>query len=461
MGQSELIARQRFTQTPSETRTVTVGFKDLLESGELLTGTVTVTPSPATMTCATPLKNAASLTIDGETYAANQAIQFSSSGGVEGQVYLVLISVATDGTPAQTFNRYIYIEFATPGTVTDESTEGGDYYTLLQYVGDYFGKSMDPDEWTVNEYDRILSIVNSGYRQYLHPPCLPNERNSHEWSFLRPIGSMILWGEISGTVTGLPTYSATTGKSTITASTSLFHNTCVGKTFTFGTSETEYTITDYTSATVIKVSGDASGETTGDTFTVTADGDYQMSYDFGGLFGNVKYAIDDDAWFPMKMTHEGHILTMRQRNLTDQSNAGLPEMGAIVPINSTTTTRSQRQRLMVWPTPEGGATYTISYRYHALQSELSATNPFALGCPQHFETLLASCLSKAELLQNDAKGIHWETWMERLKAAVDHDRRRTAPMTYGYNGDRSGNSELPAGRWLQSVTFNGTLYEGQ
>lgn len=460
MGQSELVARQRFTQTPNEVRTVTVGFKDLLESGELLTGTVTVTPTPATMTCASPIRNASSVVIDGETYLANQAIQFSASAGVEGQVYLILISVATNGSPAQTFNRYIYIEFATPGTVTDEATEGGDYYTLLQYIGDYLGKSLDPDSWTQNEYDRISNMVNAGYRQYLHPACLPGERNAHEWSFLRPLTTMTIWGTITGTVTGAPTYSSSTLKSTITASTNKFFSNCVGKTFQFDTSENEYTITDYTSATSIKVSGNASGETSGDTFTIEADGDYTLPYDFGGIYGQMYYSEDDDAWFAVTVTGEGHILNRRQSDSSGPTTFGMPDLAAIVPINSSTTTRSQRHRLMTWPTPAGGSTYTLKYRYHALQNELSATNPFALGCPAHFETLLSSCLSKAELLQNDAKGIHWDTWMERLKAAIDHDRRRTAPEKYGYNGDNSGRKSNDGRRWLQNVTFDGILYEG-
>jgi hypothetical protein len=72
---------------------------------------------------------------------------------------------------------------------------------------------------------------------------------------------------VAGTVSGTP--SKDNGTTTITATADIFVATMVGSTFTFDTSGTSYVIASHTSATVIVVTGDASGETADDTFTIT------------------------------------------------------------------------------------------------------------------------------------------------------------------------------------------------
>lgn len=454
---SPLVARQRFVKTPTEVRNVRVAVKDVMASGATATGTPTAVASPTGLTTSSVAVSGGALTIDDTAYAAGEVITFVVSGGTAGTVYEVLITFTT--SDSETLTRYVYISVETPGSNSGEATSGGDFDVLRRRVGDYLGKSPDPDDWSQNDFDRISDCIDAGYRQFLHPPVLPNERMAHEWSFLRPLGTLTLWGDVTGTTSGAPSYSATTGLSTITATSAKFLATMVGKTFTFDTSELEYTIAGYTSSTVITVTGDASGETSGDTFSVTADGDYVLPDDFGGLDGDLYYASDDNAFYPVRLTSEGMILSHRMRETITVSPCDKIEMCAVVPVNSTSASEGQRWTLMTWPGLASGLLYTVTFRYHALQNALSLTRPYALGGAAHFETLLASCLAVAEQFQNDVAGLMTNRFYERLSASVSHDRLRNLPSSYGYNGDKSGRQgTVHRHRNDNRVTFNSVQY---
>lgn len=102
------IAPQRPFKSVSGTRNVAVSFADMLDSGELLTGTPTITEiagsaSPTTdLTLSNKLVSTAQLTINDTTVAIGEAVQFNVVGGlVANSPYSITISVATDSTPAQ------------------------------------------------------------------------------------------------------------------------------------------------------------------------------------------------------------------------------------------------------------------------------------------------------------------------------------------------------------------------
>ena len=84
------------------TRNVQVGFLDKLDSGELLSGTPTVTVSPTGPTISNVGRNTTALTIDGESHAINQAVTYTITGGTAGVEYTYTVTCATDATPAQT-----------------------------------------------------------------------------------------------------------------------------------------------------------------------------------------------------------------------------------------------------------------------------------------------------------------------------------------------------------------------
>lgn len=426
---SGLSARTRFLKTPSEVRNVRVGLKDLLDTGELLTGTPTITVSPSGLTVSSPAVNSTTLVIDNETYVAGQAVTFVISSGTAGTLYQLTITVSSDDS--QTFERYVYVLVQNASSSTGEPTVGGDYDEIRRVMGDFLAKSLDPDDWSQNDFDRIEGYIASGYRRMLQPPPIRSERVSHRWSFLKPIGTLTIWGDVSGTMSGVPTYTSAAGTSSVTATASVFYETMVGKTITFTTSGTSYTVAGFTSGTVITLTGDASGETSGDTFTVYTDGDYQLADSFGGLDGDIFFASSDNAWRSMKMIDFSRILFLRQNEHTVITNLYTPEYGCIMPINSTSTSEGQRWKLMVWPEMPAGESRTCTFRFHALQDAISLLRPYALGGAAHFETLLESCLAVAEERHNDMQGVHKQAFLERLEASVHHDRALFQAKSFG------------------------------
>lgn len=97
-------APQRQEKTVSEDRNIAVSFSGKLDSGELLTGTPTITDvsgnSPG-LTISNQAINTTELTINKVVTPIGEAIQFNVTGGAVGK-YTIRISCGTDATPSQT-----------------------------------------------------------------------------------------------------------------------------------------------------------------------------------------------------------------------------------------------------------------------------------------------------------------------------------------------------------------------
>jgi len=98
---SDLNAKQVYEMGSGETRLVSVDYRGKLDTGELLTGTPTVTISPSGPTISNEAVNTAALTIAGETVAIGQAVQFKITGVTAGTTYTITTKCGTDSTPAQ------------------------------------------------------------------------------------------------------------------------------------------------------------------------------------------------------------------------------------------------------------------------------------------------------------------------------------------------------------------------
>lgn len=86
-----------------EVRNVSIDLRGKLDSGELLTGSVTVTEvGSSDLSFANQAVNTEALTINGASVAIGQAVQFKVSGVLVGSRYRVKVTVATDATPPQT-----------------------------------------------------------------------------------------------------------------------------------------------------------------------------------------------------------------------------------------------------------------------------------------------------------------------------------------------------------------------
>mgnify|MGYP003136659671 FL=1 len=96
------IALQIRSKDASETRKVSVDYTDKLDSGETLSGTVTVAEQDTTdLTLTGSGVNSSSMTINGRTVAADSSVSFTVAGGTVGKVYVVQITVDTSNS--QTF----------------------------------------------------------------------------------------------------------------------------------------------------------------------------------------------------------------------------------------------------------------------------------------------------------------------------------------------------------------------
>lgn len=84
------------------TEVVSVDCLDFLDSGELFTGTPTITEQTTTdLTLSNKTVNIAALTINDRVVAIGKAIQFKVVGQVAGVTYLIFITCTTDSSPAR------------------------------------------------------------------------------------------------------------------------------------------------------------------------------------------------------------------------------------------------------------------------------------------------------------------------------------------------------------------------
>jgi hypothetical protein len=149
---------------------------------------------------------------------------------------------------------------------------------------------------------------------------------------------------------------------------------------------------------------------------------------------------------------EAYLQLMLQKS-TDE---GRPQVAAIRHTHSDLS-GGQRMEVAWWPIPD--AVYVMTYRYEAYSGKLVKTsNENALGGMKHSETILASCLSVAELRANDERGPHWDNFTRLLAVSISQDRKASA-RNYGYLGGES-ETALPRHGWQDSydITYKATTW---
>jgi hypothetical protein len=254
------------------------------------------------------------------------------------------------------------------------------------------------------------------------------QKYRHTWSFLMPVTTLTTSAPYT---TG--TVAITLGVVTLTAGT--FPTWAAdgelivdGVTYTVNTrdSGTQVTLNDLT------VTG-ISGET------------YQLVRpritlpdDFGSLLSAMTWRPGQPQWVgAIVQVDELHVRQRRQ--FSDVT--GPPQCFALCPYTFSPTT-GQRWEVVFDPVPD--AAYTFDYRYLARPNELSTTNLYPLGGPEHGETILASCLAIAEMRQNNTPGPMMQVFMERLAASIAMDKEVAVPVTLGVDYDRSTLDGWPA-----------------
>ena len=108
-------APQRPSASVGSVRNIAVSFSGKLDSGELLTGTPTITEDTTTdLTISSKAVNTVAREINGVTVPIGEAVQCNVLGFVAANFpYTLNISVGTDATPAQTLIGTVVITQAT------------------------------------------------------------------------------------------------------------------------------------------------------------------------------------------------------------------------------------------------------------------------------------------------------------------------------------------------------------
>lgn len=94
-------AEQVYPKSPTAIKIAAASFDGELYPGESLSGTPTVTASPAGLTVDSPSINTDPVTIDGVSVAAGRAVLFRVADGQAGKKYVMTVTCSTDSSPAQ------------------------------------------------------------------------------------------------------------------------------------------------------------------------------------------------------------------------------------------------------------------------------------------------------------------------------------------------------------------------
>ena len=261
-------------------------------------------------------------------------------------------------------------------------------------------------------------ILNVGYRRFLNGGYLDRDgAQVHRWSFLEAATTLDLWDTTTGTAVGQPTYADPV--STVTASTSIFKESMIGHNLVFDTSETGYPIASYTSGTVVKVTGDASGEASADTLTITADGYYWLPTDFGGFVNPPEYPYGASADNP-NLTRSSPEEIRRYWKDQSTTDTDQPKYYAVEPKEFVAAT-GQEWRLLV-SSKLLDADYVLHFRYRAVGAALTdSTTVYPLGGSDYEEVILQAGRAAAELHGSDTQGQHEATYQMRVREAVALD----------------------------------------
>jgi len=73
----------------------------------------------------------------------------------------------------------------------------GSYDYLCREVAPVLGYERNSDLWTHEQAGIIDSVVQRGVRAFYAPPALPGDKMSHEWSFLRPVRTLVTVADTS------------------------------------------------------------------------------------------------------------------------------------------------------------------------------------------------------------------------------------------------------------------------
>ena len=273
----------------------------------------------------------------------------------------------------------------------------------------------------VHDLTEARRMVNSAIRMFV------NDAPRTGWRWAKPIGSFPLWASIpvnsANTVT-FASYDPASDKTTITIATATFLSTMEEKTLTLTTTG-DQTITDVVSTTSVKVSGELTSSINGETFSITADGNYTLPATFAGtVAGQITYAANSDRGVGIDWGSESLIREFRQ----DTEQSGDPFVAAVRP-KATVVGSRRRWELMMYPTPN--STITVEFPFELAFDKLvefteSPPTPLAQD-----ENLKAAVLAIGDKEGEGILGVDWSYYRETALPNAYRIDARSAPRFVG------------------------------
>ena len=291
------------------------------------------------------------------------------------------------------------------------------YDDFVQEMSYHLGGGADVSLLDSEETDRIDRDVQTAYRWILYPSSLPGEGIPHTWSWLTQTKTLNAFGDASATAAaGLTT--------TLTATTATFSPEMVGQTIVFTASGNEYTITAYTSSTIVTVNSTAAADSS-TAFTITTDGNCLLPDDFGSFIGQFMAWPAGSPYSPPYKVDPMTILQLRaQSNMSNR-----PQMFALR-WRSQSSGANQKQELVFYPLPD--ADYVFTYQYAILVNKLSTTNPYPLGGARISQLMMEACKALAAKTVDGYRSDQWESFRSSLKDAIEKDKADATPPTVGF-----------------------------
>lgn len=259
-----------------------------------------------------------------------------------------------------------------------------------------------------------LKRLNDGYKRFRKgrvPGTDPAEY--HDWLFLRPYATVTLWKTATGAASGAPVKD--NGTSIVTSAEAMFYASMVGHSVAFTTGGNSYVIASYTSATVVVVTGDASGEADADVLTVTADGRYSIPSDFSGIIEPPVFAYVSDVPGDLTQTSLNRLYTF----MRDDNTADDPLEWSLEP-KTHSSSAVQAWWFRTFPTPADNWAVILCYRRSA--DALTDAAVYTVAGIDHDETVLQFAFAEAEKWKFHKNGPEEAMAQERMLESIALDR---------------------------------------
>ena len=297
-------------------------------------------------------------------------------------------------------------------------------------VAHFLGFGLTAGNWTPDQLTIIDLAIQSGLRQFYYPPKI-DDGEPHQWTFLRPVGSLTTIDTFS---TG--TVAIANGATTMTITGGVWPTWVV----THGTliiNEIEYPVASRTDDDDIElVSAWTLDTITEEELALEHNGNYDMDDNFGGIQGTLTYSPANNR-ADIRIVGENDIRTMRSAT----TSRAAPQFVAFRPTQPTGVA-GQRWEAQFYPIPDDA--YPLEFRFTAYLFKLDATNKFPYGGMVHSETIKQSMIAAAAATEDDAfdpTEPEYKKFITLLTASIGEDSKATTKRYFGQNLDRSDGHE--------------------